>query len=148
MTTREDLLAIIQFYKETQPFGHKEVEKQITIFSDHILWLGFADPRVLPGNHIQTANDKTALLTLFHQYNEKIKDLKQVNIDYLNEFADETQSICGFTMLIEFIKDEQIQPTTFFNTVHFHVDQHQKITKAFNWMGALAEGRDSIQPFL
>ena len=132
-------MELISFYKNTQKNGLKDCHEQIKMFDDKCLWLSFSDPQVITGGGVKTANGKQALLKLFEQYNDTVRNLFLIEIAYLNEFADESNHICGFNMLITIQKEQSGEKSKFFNTLELHINDQNKVCKACNWMGFIQD---------
>lgn len=136
MSALDDL---VLFYKNTQKDGLKNCNEQIKMFDENCLWLSFSSSEVVSGGGVKVAKGRAELLTLFEKYNDTVRDFYIINIEYLNQFTDEENRVCGFNMLITLQKSKSEQPNQFFNTLELHVNQNNKVFKAYNWMGCLPD---------
>lgn len=135
MIDRDDLLAVMKRYQQTQPEGVKQVNAQLELFSADCVFISFpvasvvghVQPRMLCGHE--------ALRDAFVAYNQFIEAQDAVDITYIDAYADTRADgrggICGFTLLINVVNGEKRSMAM--NQAQFHVAADGLVCRMMNW---------------
>ena len=135
----ERLLAVAKRYQDTQPDGVKQIQAQLALFTRDTVFVSFPVAQVVGSHEPRLLVGREALRQAFLDYNAFIGGVQSLTMTYHDVYAHqpaETEiGTCGFTLLINMQRDNQVSSAL--NHLQLHVNEQGLICRSMNWQASM-----------